>query len=452
MKGIEINELVVQKEATTIINQLSAQFSAGSFVLLTCDSGCGKTTLLHTVAGFDGSTYQGEILVNGQNNAQRTMTEKAQQIGLMFQNPSQQFTMRTLRRELMFAMENSGIAIAEAKERMDKAIHEMKMESLLHQELATLSGGEKQRAALTVLLAMNAPILLLDEPFASVDPLSRKWLIKKLADLRNQGKLILIADHELTDYAPFVDRFIRMEGGQLTEQSVSQLAMQQPLGKLTQANASQTTLFTLQQVALHQGTKPLVTPQTVAFKQGITTLTGENGVGKSTLLRAMVQLHPYTGAMFLEDKKLSRRFGKKKLYEQMTLAVQQAEQQFVTLHVDQELAFPKEPSEAIKQRQLQAMEELGIQHLLNRGLYQLSEGQKKMIQLITMLSLERKFLLLDEPFTGLDARACQYFVDWLVQKKEQTNVLIVSHRLEPLVGVSEHHMHLSEQKLQEVVH
>jgi energy-coupling factor transport system ATP-binding protein len=69
-----------------------------------------------------------------------------------------------------------------------------------------------------------------------------------------------------------------------------------------------------------------------------------------------------------------------------------------------------------------------------------------------MLSLERKFLLLDEPFTGLDARACQYFVDWLVQKKEQTNVLIVSHRLEPLVGVSEHHMHLSEQKLQEVVH
>ena len=452
MKGIEINELVVQKEATTIINKLSAQLSAGSFVLLTGDSGCGKTTLLHTVAGFDGSTYQGEILVNGQNNAQRTMTEKAQQIGLMFQNPSQQFTMRTLRRELMFAMENSGIAIAEAKQRMDKAIHEMKMESLLHQELATLSGGEKQRAALTVLLAMNAPILLLDEPFASVDPLSRKWLIKKLADLRNQGRLILIADHELTDYAPFVDRFIRMEGGQLTEQSVSQLATQQPLGKLTQANASQTTLFTLQQVALHQGTKLLVTPQTVAFKQGITTLTGENGVGKSTLLRAMVQLHPYTGAMFLEDKKLSRRFGKQKLYEQMTLAVQHAEQQFVTLHVDQELAFPKEPSEAIKQRQLQAMEELGIQHLLNRGLYQLSEGQKKMIQLITMLSLERKFLLLDEPFTGLDARACQYFVDWLAQKKEQTNFLIVSHRLEPLVGVSEHHMHLSEQKLQEVVH
>lgn len=452
MKGIEINELVVQKEATTIINKLSAQLSAGSFVLLTGDSGCGKTTLLHTVAGFDGSTYQGEILVNGQNNAQRTMTEKAQQIGLMFQNPSQQFTMRTLRRELMFAMENSGIAIAEAKERMDKAIHEMKMESLLHQELATLSGGEKQRAALTVLLAMNAPILLLDEPFASVDPLSRKWLIKKLADLRNQGKLILIADHELTDYAPFVDRFIRMEGGQLTNQSVSQLATQQPLGKLTQANASQTTLFTLQQVALHQGTKPLVTPQTVVFKQGITTLTGENGVGKSTLLRAMVQLHPYAGTMFLEDKKLSRRFGKKKLYEQMTLAVQHAEQQFVTLHVNQELAFPKEPSEAIKQLQLQAMEELGIQHLLNRGLYQLSEGQKKMIQLITMLSLERKFLLLDEPFTGLDARACQYFVDWLAQKKEQTNFLIVSHRLEPLVGVSEHHMHLSEQKLQEVVH
>jgi energy-coupling factor transport system ATP-binding protein len=134
----------------------------------------------------------------------------------------------------------------------------------------------------------------------------------------------------------------------------------------------------------------------------------------------------------------------------MTLAVQQAEQQFVTLQVDKELNFPKEPEEKIKQKQLAAMKTLGIDHVRERSLYQLSEGQKKMIQLIAMLSLDCTFLLLDEPFTGLDERACQFFVKWLEDKKQRTSLLIVSHRLEPLVGVSDHHVHLANQQLQEV--
>lgn len=450
MQGIVTKKLVVQKGETTILDQLSCEFKQGTFSLLTGDSGCGKTTLLHTIAGFDGTTYLGEIFVNNHNTQQLTTVEKAQQIGIMFQNPSQQFTMRTLQRELMFVMENFNLPIAESNERMARAVQEMQMGALLHRELVTLSGGEKQRAALTILLALDPPIFLLDEPFASIDPDSRMLLIKKLASLRDKGKLIVVADHELNGYQPYVDRFIRMTNGQLKEQSLDELTSQPQLGSLRNPDAPVESLFELQNFSLFQGEKELLIPQNFQFKKGITTLTGVNGTGKSTLLRAMVQLQAYKGLMYFDGQKLSRHFGKRKLYEKMTLAVQQAEQQFVTLQVDKELNFPKEPEEKIKQKQLAAMKTLGIDHVRERSLYQLSEGQKKMIQLIAMLSLDCTFLLLDEPFTGLDERACQFFVKWLEEKKQRTSLLIVSHRLEPLVGVSDHHVHLANQQLQEV--
>ena len=73
----------------------------------------------------------------------------------------------------------------------------------------TLSGGEKQKAALTVLLAMNPDILLLDEPFASIDPTSRKQFIQILARLHQAGKTILVCDHDFSDYADVVDVYKR---------------------------------------------------------------------------------------------------------------------------------------------------------------------------------------------------------------------------------------------------
>lgn len=70
-----------------------------------------------------------------------------------------------------------------------------------------------------------------------------------------------------------------------------------------------------------------------------------------------------------------------------------------------------------------------------------------MVQLISMLSLDLSFLLLDEPFTGLDERACQYFVEWIQEKAKYQDFLIVSHRLAPLCQVSQFHIELSGQKL-----
>ncbi len=105
--------------------------------------------------------------------------------------------------------------------KIQTALQLVQTQTLFTRELATLSGGEKQKAALTVLLAMNPDILLLDEPFASIDPTSRKQFIQILARLHQAGKTILVCDHDFSDYADVVDQVVTLKNGQFEKQPLT---------------------------------------------------------------------------------------------------------------------------------------------------------------------------------------------------------------------------------------
>ena len=391
--GIRLKDLQFHRE-TPLFDHLSFEFATGALTVLTGDSGSGKSTLLNLIAGFAPMTYSGTILLDNHDLSGASMQVKAQQVGMLFQNPDQQFTMRTLSGELAFALENLGLSATAMIQRSKQAVALGDTQALLNRDLQTLSGGEKQRAALTVLLAMNPPILLLDEPFASIDPVSRQQLITKLGRLRDAGKTIVIADHDLRDYAGVADALVALKDGQLTRLPLTTLTTIPTRFDLTQANAATVSLLRFDQVVCARNHQILVQAPTWQFNTGITTLTGANGSGKSTLLRAMVQLHPYRGRMFLDSRRLRRT---KKLYRTMTLAVQDAGKQFVTLTPADELAFGPALTPKVRKRQAAALAYLGLTEKQTGSLYHLSEGQKKMVQLIAMLSLERTFLLLDEP-------------------------------------------------------
>ena len=441
--GIRLKDFQFHRE-TPLFDHLSFEFATGALTVLTGDSGSGKSTLLNLIAGFAPMTYSGTILLDNHDLSGASMQAKAQQVGMLFQNPDQQFTMRTLSGELAFALENLGLSAAAMAQRSKQAVALGDTQALLNRDLQTLSGGEKQRAALTVLLAMNPPILLLDEPFASIDPVSRQQLITKLGRLRDAGKTIVIADHDLRDYAGVADALVALKDGQLTRLPLTTLTTIPTRFDLTQANAATVSLLRFDQVVCARNHQILVQAPTWQFNTGITTLTGANGSGKSTLLRAMVQLHPYRGRMFLDSRRLRRT---KKLYRTMTLAVQDAGKQFVTLTPADELAFGPALTPKVRKRQAAALAYLGLTGKQTGSLYHLSEGQKKMVQLIAMLSLERTFLLLDEPFSGLDERACAFFAAWIKEKAAKQAFLIVTHRLAPLAGISHQHVALADHRL-----
>lgn len=385
--GIRLKDLQFHRE-TPLFDHLSFEFATGALTVLTGDSGSGKTTLLNLIAGFAPMTYSGTILLDNHDLSGASMQVKAQQVGMLFQNPDQQFTMRTLSGELAFALENLGLSATAMIQRSKQAVALGDTQLLLNRDLQTLSGGEKQRAALTVLLAMNPPILLLDEPFASIDPVSRQQLITKLGRLRDAGKTIVIADHDLRDYAGVADALVALKDGQLTRLPLTTLTTIPTRFDLTQANAATVSLLRFDQVVCARNHQILVQAPTWQFNTGITTLTGANGSGKSTLLRAMVQLHPYRGRMFLDSRRLRRT---KKLYQTMTLAVQDAGKQFVTLTPADELAFGPALTPKVRKQSGSCPCLFGIDRKTNRQPVSLERRPEKMVQLIAMLSLERTF-------------------------------------------------------------
>lgn len=219
MNSIQLKAVSFSREQP-LFEKTNLAIPQGTFSLLIGDSGSGKSTLLRLIAGFAPLDYQGEILIEGMERRQLSTREKAQKIGMLFQNPSQQFTMKTLERELIFALENLGIPPEEMNRKIQTALQLVQTQTLFTRELATLSGGEKQKAALTVLLAMNPDILLLDEPFASIDPTSRKQFIQILARLHQAGKTILVCDHDFSDYADVVDQVVTLKNGQFEKATV----------------------------------------------------------------------------------------------------------------------------------------------------------------------------------------------------------------------------------------
>ncbi|MBS7578270.1 MULTISPECIES: ABC transporter ATP-binding protein [unclassified Enterococcus] len=440
MTGIKCSNLSFKRQSTLIFENLNFDFKAHQLSLLVGESGCGKSTLFKLIAGFADLEYSGQI-VFGPEVSQNT---KCKIVGFVFQNPNRQFTMRTLRREIVFALENLRYSPAEIARRLNAAVVELEASELLDRQLSQLSGGEKQRAALTVLIAMDANILLLDEPFASVDFKSRQQLIRLLGQLRDNGKTIVVSDHDLIGYQEVADHLIRLEDGRLKEQPLTELNDAQKGYCLTQTLSGQASFLNLAAISIQNNNRLLLDNAFCSFNHGITTLTGDNGSGKSTLLRAIAQRQKYRGKMLFNGKKLKKT---SRLYRSLTLVVQDAEKQFIGLTPRDEFDFNQDINDAMQKKQNEAISFLGLSDKLDYSLYHLSEGQKKMVQLISMLSLDLSFLMLDEPFTGLDDRACRYFVDWIQEKAKKQDFLIVSHRLAPLCQASQFHIELTDQKL-----
>ena len=123
--------------------------------------------------------------------------------------------------------------------------------------------------------------------------------------------------------------------------------------------------------------------------------------------------------------------------------------QFVTLMPKDELNFGMKRFAHAHEWQERILSETPLGSKLDTSLMYLSGGEQKLIQLICMLSLDIPFLLLDEPFTGLDKRSCQLIGEWMKwnQQTHHQQLLVVSHRLAPLEGVSQHHIQITEQTL-----
>ena len=443
MNIIEIVDFSLKIKDKVLFDNVNLNIKEHSWLVLTGNIGSGKSTLLRTICKLNKEKYDGLITYKEKNIVDIPMQEHVRNIGYVMQHAINQFVMPTLEEERIFALENLCLEAQVINEKLEYALSITKTKELANKHIHTLSGGERQRAAFAVALAMGSEILILDEPFANVDKKTRSSLLTLLKDLNNQGVTIIVCDHEYQLYLNYADTFYYLSNGSLE-------LIENPSIKNTTINLAKNIqteeLLKLEDVIITQGNKKLLNTINFKIHKGITTLTGDNGTGKTTLLHAISQLKKYKGNIYFKDTKVKK---SRKLYRKISTCLQDAFQQFISLMPREEISMQKDIWEHAHVWQKKLLEEFDLEKELDKSLYYYSGGQRKLIQLMCLLSQKTDLLLLDEPFTHLDERACSFIMDWIEENKKLVgqSFIIVSHRLEPLNNRSDYHIEISNNTL-----
>ena len=439
--GVELKGIVY----SSFIKPFDFTFQSQAFTLLVGKSGSGKSTLFQVIAQLSALPYSGQVLIDGIELSKLSITERVQTVGILFQNPNHQFTMESLFEELIFTLENIGHPVQEIDSKIAEVVQQCRCKAILHRPIHHLSGGEKQKAALAVLFAMNPRVYLLDEPFASIDRKSRIEILEILKELASKGKTVILCDHDLTDYEAYIDHMVELRDGQLRE--VFQIPTSETTQVASKEVASSPELFHMDRMTCELDKRSLFSIADFTFYQGISCILGDNGVGKSTLFRSILQFQKYKGHITWKGSVLKK---KKSLYRDLTGVVQEAEKQFIRASLREELQLDGPDSER-NQRIFQALRYFDLERVLDKSPYQLSGGQQKILQLLIILTSKASVILLDEPFAGLDDRACYYFCQWIVEERNQgRSFLIISHRLDPLISVVDYWIEMTSQGLSHV--
>src|SRR5262245_38803589 len=202
------------------IENISFDLKPGELILIAGSSGCGKTTLARCINGLIPRSYrgnrEGRVLLNGKDVAEHPISEIAQTVGTLLQDPERQIVASNVYNEIAFGPENLGLPREEVVNRVEQALIRLKIENLRERQTFNLSGGEKQKVALAGLLAMNPSILMLDEPLASLDPASAHEALEVLRSLADEGKTVILIEHRVEDaILAKPDRLLYMEAGRV---------------------------------------------------------------------------------------------------------------------------------------------------------------------------------------------------------------------------------------------
>ena len=189
--------------AVPALQDITFGVGASEFVCVVGRSGCGKTTLLNILAGFLAPT-RGEVRIGG-----KAVTGKGLDRGIVFQDFAQLFPWRTAQRNVEFGLEMKGVPRAERVETARGFLRLVGLEAFAAAYPHELSGGMQQRAAIARALAYNPSVLLMDEPFAALDALTRDEMQRFLVDVwRETRKTVVYVTHNVAEAVYLADRIV----------------------------------------------------------------------------------------------------------------------------------------------------------------------------------------------------------------------------------------------------
>ena len=205
-----------------ILKDISLEINKNELVILAGPTGCGKSTLLRSIIGLiphmHSGEYKGRVIVDQLVVNDVKITDLAKKAGFVFQNPENQIFMFSIERDIAFGLENLATNKTVMRERVDSILSLLEIEHLATKAPHELSDGEKQRAALAGILAMQPKILILDEPTSLLDPKTAINFINIVNDLRKKiGMTEVIVEHRLDLVLEIADKLIILSNGKIIE-------------------------------------------------------------------------------------------------------------------------------------------------------------------------------------------------------------------------------------------
>ena len=200
------------------VKDITFHVKRGEWLSIVGHNGSGKSTTVRLIDGLL-EAESGEIVIDGQRLTEENVWNIRRQIGMVFQNPDNQFVGATVEDDVAFGLENQGLSRQEMKKRVEEALDLVGMLDFKKREPARLSGGQKQRVAIAGVVALRPAILILDEATSMLDPEGRRELIETVKGIRKDYDMTVISiTHDLEEVA-MSDRVLVMKKGEIESTS-----------------------------------------------------------------------------------------------------------------------------------------------------------------------------------------------------------------------------------------
>jgi len=442
---------------------------------------------------FHRGSWEGRVWVDGLDTRDHPVHRLFGHVGLTFQNPDAQIFNQTVEAELAYGLESLGLVSDEIERRLSWVSDLVELGPLMHRPPYSLSGGEKQRVILGAILASKPRLLLLDEPFTHLDPGGAERLRTLLRSIRAEGIALIIAEHRLHEVVADVDRLIVLNEGKVVADGPPRRVLAEdlsafglnlpPLVRFFREQGWKERPLTVGEATdvikgkFHKGelgrfvasdgltreslgypssltnspqndSSPMIEVEDLEFGydgggvlQGVNlilhrgecvALVGRNGSGKTTLVKHFNRLlKPKRGLV----KILGQEAGRKPLAElsrHVGFAWQNPNDQLFQANVrDEVLTGPRVLHAYDRDWCDRLIERFGLEPLLDRSPFQLSEGQKKRVAFATALAVRPELVVLDEPTAGQDEPFRRELAVLMKElRAEGRTVVVVTHDLE----------------------
>ncbi|MDO5093879.1 MAG: ABC transporter ATP-binding protein [Propionibacteriaceae bacterium] len=452
-------------EETPVLNDINLTIPEGQTVLVTGDSGCGKTTLLRClnglVPGFFDAHVTGSITLDGDPVATLPTRDVASRVGMVFQDPRSEFFTFDVTSELAFCCENFGLASEAIIRRVNEVAAETETVNLLGRRLLGLSGGEKQKVAIGAATMLSPKVLLFDEPSANIDLDGLEMLRGVMLRLKGQGVTMVVADHRLAYLTGVIDRCLVLKAGRIVADLTRDELDQLPDTWFTDHGLRRLKPRDLRLTATDPVAEPGLTIRDIEFAypgqeslwriaelalpaSGVVGIIGANGAGKTTFMKVLLGLLRSRGQISWGGQ----RWPKRQRARDCALVMQDVEYQLVGESVWDEMLIGSPPGAHTEARAADLLARTGLDDLRERHPLTLSGGQKQRLGIALAAMKQARLICLDEPTSGLDAENMRRVSSLLTELGGADSlVLVITHDVEFIESTFDYTIHIDQRQV-----